>query len=861
MSEGGSLQVGELYVLMRADITTVEQGLEKVKSRTKQAGDQAERSFGSRTQRAYNQTGKATNDLAAKSERLRVIYNRIITSKEKLNDVDIRRAQRLSAEKQRIDELIRSNQRLTAAQAGGAGAGGAVKTGGTMATVGRYAGGFVGVTTAVTALGAGMRFVISTGAELESSLSDLSAITGIVGDDLDKLKQEAIDTGKELGTGAAAGVEAFKLLASNIDVSTIGGVEGLKKLGKEVQILSKASGVDLATAANVVASTLNQFSLGADQSARVVNALAAGAKYGAAEVEDLGQSIKEAGTSAAIAGISLETTIGALEILSQNAIKGSEAGTGLRNTMTILQSSADKLAKWGIEGVNLRSDGLVKTLQKLSPILSNTAAMADIFGRENLSVASILVKNAAAIDDMTAKVTGTNVAMEQASIQMDNLAGDASKLRANIQGIASSIYDDLNPSLRAATQLLNTLLTAMQDSDNTSRQWGVNLGTMLIRGMNMAGIPAVAYDANLYRTTGQVAPVGYKPSGATSGNPNAGKSYGQQPDPDALARAKALAEALEQQARAEEDLRKSRSATIKSIQDSMQAAFSAAEERTKLYGNEIGEVEEKLKAAGIAMNRLLDTGYVSAHSAEISKLKTQIEGLASVMAGVRGGSSAGNQIGQVATGLSSSTQISGAPQASAKDMIAFYAEKMPEAINATAAAQQMLSKITQDYFDNVMASGVDMAITGTSQLIGNLLTGVDKMSNAFTMFGDMMKQIMADVISQMIRVFILKQLIGFAGGPTTKAGMFFGGVLTGGAKMASGGVVPPGYPNDTYQALLTSGETVVPKRLSESPMMQGGRSSGRGRIQIEGRISGNDLALVLSRHQRKMYTHNGGQRF
>lgn len=41
-------------------------------------------------------------------------------------------------------------------------------------------------------------------------------------------------------------------------------------------------------------------------------------------------------------------------------------------------------------------------------------------------------------------------------------------------------------------------------------------------------------------------------------------------------------------------------------------------------------------------------------------------------------------------------------------------------------------------------------------------------------------------------------------------------VSNGGTGLASGGVIPPGYPNDTYPAMLTSGETVIP--AGESPV-------------------------------------------
>lgn len=858
MSQSGPIEVGQLYVIFEARMDPLERDLDNLRRKTKKAGDEAERSVGDKFSRTARRAGAATNDLATRNERLRGIYNRIIVSKERLNAVDLRRARAIQSEITRTEGLIAANRKL----AGGGAAGGA------MGGVAGMAGGVVTVTAAIGALGTGMRFVIATGAELEKSLSDLSAITGIAGGDLSELKQAAIDTGKELGTGAAAGVEAFKLLASNIDVATLGGVEGLKRLGKEVQVLAKASGVDLATAANVVASTLNQFKISARESDRVVNALAAGAKYGAAEVEDLGKSIKEAGTTAALSGISLETTIGAIEVLSQNAIKGSEAGTGLRNTLTILQSSADKLAKWGIKDVNLQSDGLVKTLEKLKPILKNTAAMADIFGRENLGVASILVQNAAAVETMTEKVTGTKTAMEQAAIQTDNLSGDVEKLKATFQGIASSLYDDLNPALRATIQLFDTLLNTMARKKDIERQFGVDVSTAIARAM---GMPAVRWDASHYNQTGQFRPYG-APSGG-GGSSYAGKSYSQQGNASDLAiqarmrrEAEALAAALEEQAAAEEKLRQTRAAAIKSIQDSMAAAFTSAEERTKLFGNEIGEIEDKLKAAGKAMNQLLDTGFVQAQSAEIRRLSAEIKRLMAEMEAhrnraVSAGGTGGSQIPKADT--SAKGMMLDSNMKSAREMLDFYQTKMPEAISATAKAQKMLSDLTEDYFGNVLVNATNESLNAFSLMIGQSITGVQSLSDAFQAFRDRMRNIMAELIAAAVKYAVVWGTIKILGGPATNAGSFLA-AATGfnfPAKMASGGVVPSGFPNDSFPALLSSGETVVPKRFSESPIARGGSRGGATRVVVEGRISGSDLELVLARRQRRNFTFNGGARF
>ena len=93
--------------------------------------------------------------------------------------------------------------------------------------------------------------------DFEQSMADLSALTGLVGDDLKRLGQVARKTGVESGLGATGAIEAFKLLASQIQVDDIG-LEGLIKLQKETITLSQAAGMSMADAANAMAGTINR---------------------------------------------------------------------------------------------------------------------------------------------------------------------------------------------------------------------------------------------------------------------------------------------------------------------------------------------------------------------------------------------------------------------------------------------------------------------------------------------------------------------------------------------------------------------------------------------------------------------------
>lgn len=245
--------------------------------------------------------------------------------------------------------------------------------------------------------------------DFEQSMADLSALTGLVGDDLKRLGEVARKTGVDSGLGATGAVEAFKLLASQIQVDDIG-MDGLIKLQKETITLSQAAGMSMADAANAMAGTINQFGLQADEANRVINVLAAGSKYGAAEIPDLALSFKVVGAAANAAGLNIESTAGAIEVLSKNNLKGAEAGTALRNILLKMQTEM---------GVDFNKTSLSEALTKLKPKYKDAAYMSKLFGMENVAAAQFLVANADKVSDMTTKVTDTRTATEQAAISTD----------------------------------------------------------------------------------------------------------------------------------------------------------------------------------------------------------------------------------------------------------------------------------------------------------------------------------------------------------------------------------------------------------------------------------------------------------
>ena len=269
--------------------------------------------------------------------------------------------------------------------------------------------------------------------DFEQSMADLSAITGSVGEELEDLTQTAREVGKASGLGASESANAFAILAGQIDVP----IAALKVLQRETITLAQAGALPLEDAANAVAGTINQFGMEASEASRVVNVLAAGSRAGGAEVVDLSESFKVAGAAANAAGVSIEETAGALEVLAQNNTKGAEAGTAMRNMLVAMQTRL---------GIDISQTGFVgglkiiqEELDKLQSPVERTTYLAKAFGRENMVAAQFLLSNADAVEEMTTAVTGTNSAMEQAEIRNDTWAHKMEVARAKIDDVLISM--------------------------------------------------------------------------------------------------------------------------------------------------------------------------------------------------------------------------------------------------------------------------------------------------------------------------------------------------------------------------------------------------------------------------------------
>ncbi|KAB7692620.1 phage tail tape measure protein [Plesiomonas shigelloides] len=295
--------------------------------------------------------------------------------------------------------------------------------------------------------------VISDTRSYTKSLSDLSAITGATGEQLAFLDKQSRLIGQTTTLSASQAAEAFKLMAS-AKPDLLESNEALTKTTKSAVTLAEAAGMTLPDATKALALSLNQYSAGAEQADRYINVLAAGAKYGSSEIQETTEAIKGGGVAAAQAGVQFEELNAAIQTLAKSEIKGGEAGTALRNILLILDTATDRNLRPSVVGLSGALDNLAK--KNLG-----TAQMVQMFGRENITAASVLLKNKELLKELTGQLTGTTTAYDQASTRTNNLEGDILSLSSAVEALSLSIGSRLNGAMRGGvqgvTESVNTL--------------------------------------------------------------------------------------------------------------------------------------------------------------------------------------------------------------------------------------------------------------------------------------------------------------------------------------------------------------------------------------------------------------------
>lgn len=351
---------------------------------------------------------------------------------------------------------------------------------------------------------------VKTAADFEAQMSKVSAISGATGKDLESLNEKAKEMGATTKFSASESAEAFQYMAmagwkSGEMIDGIGGIMSL----------AAADGLDLATTSDIVTDALTAFGLKAGDAGHFADVLAAASSNANTNVAMLGESFKYVAPVAGAMGYSVEDVSVALGAMANAGIKASAGGTTLRTIISNMAKPTDEM-KLAMEelGVSL-DDGhgnmksLMEVMQDLRKGMGNikmpmeeykkevarindeyekgfrdeesyytaleelahkaygaegalkAEAAATLAGKTGLSGLLAIVNTADEdFEKLTDSIyTSEGAAKRMSDVMLDNLNGQFTLLKSQLEGVAIKFGNLLLPIVKKATEKISELVS------------------------------------------------------------------------------------------------------------------------------------------------------------------------------------------------------------------------------------------------------------------------------------------------------------------------------------------------------------------------------------------------------------------
>lgn len=329
---------------------------------------------------------------------------------------------------------------------------------------------------------------VKTATDFEAGMSEVKAISGATGSEFDALRDKAIEMGAKTKFSASDSADAFKYMAmAGWDASQMmDGIAGIMDL-------AAASGEDLATTSDIVTDALTAFGLQASDSAHFAGVLAQASSKSNTNVGLMGETFKYVAPVAGALGYSIEDTAVAIGLMANSGIKGSQAGTALRSTITRLAKPVGE-AKDAVEELKIsitNTDGTMKPLsqtmvelrEKFAGLTEEQKAQyaAMLAGQEGMS-GLLAIVNASDEDfqKLTDEINNANGAAEDmASVMMDNTAGAVEQLKGVLESAGILIGEKLTPYIRKLAEWITGLVEKFNSLSEEEQDQIVKFGLIL----------------------------------------------------------------------------------------------------------------------------------------------------------------------------------------------------------------------------------------------------------------------------------------------------------------------------------------------------------------------------------------------
>ena len=314
------------------------------------------------------------------------------------------------------------------------------------------------------------KYVVEVGSEFEAGMSEVAAISGATGQELDSMSAKAKELGASTKFSATEVASAFKYmsLAGWSTQQQLSGIDGVLNL-------AAASGMELADASDMVTDYLSAFGMQASESAKMADMLAFAQANSNTTAQQLGDAYGNCAAILHTGGQDIETVTSLLEGMANQGLKGSEAGTALGSIMTqITQKMKDGAIQIGDTSVQVAdSTGKFRDLTDIITDIDGalggmesadrSAALSATFNKTALSGLNLV------LNEGIGKISGYEEALRSsdgaaknmADTMQDNLKGKLTELSSATEGLGVAAYSAFSGVMQGAVEVATAAVSGL----------------------------------------------------------------------------------------------------------------------------------------------------------------------------------------------------------------------------------------------------------------------------------------------------------------------------------------------------------------------------------------------------------------
>lgn len=326
---------------------------------------------------------------------------------------------------------------------------------------------------------------VKTAADFDSAMSQVAAVSGATGEEFEALREKAREMGEKTKFSASEAAEAmnYMAMAGWKTEDMLSGIDGIMNL-------AAASGEDLATTSDIVTDALTAFGLSAADSGHFADILAAASSNANTNVSMMGETFKYCAPVAGALGYTAEDVAEAIGLMANSGIKSTQAGTAMRTMLTSLQGDLELSgAAFGdVTVATTNADGSMRGLGDILADLrgyfnqmteSEAASTAEMLVGKNAMSGFLAVMQAAPadIEKLNSAITNCDgTAEEMAAVMQDNLGGQLTILKSQLQELAISFGDMLMPAIRSIVNAVQDFVDKLNGMDEGTREVILKIG-------------------------------------------------------------------------------------------------------------------------------------------------------------------------------------------------------------------------------------------------------------------------------------------------------------------------------------------------------------------------------------------------